>query len=71
MVEVILQSIITCPHCGHETEEIMPTDACQYFFECKECKKVLKPKPEDCCVFCSYGTEPCPPVQIEGKKCCD
>ncbi|WP_444850683.1 hypothetical protein [Pontibacter ummariensis] len=24
----------------------------------------------DCCVFCSYGSEPCPPVQ-KRKNCCD
>jgi hypothetical protein len=23
----------------------------------------LRPKAGDCCVFCSYGTVPCPPVQ--------
>ena len=28
----------------------------------------LKPKPGDCCVFCSYGTVPCPPIQA-GKYC--
>ena len=25
----------------------------------------LRPKPGDCCVFCSYGSVPCPPVQME------
>lgn len=37
----------------------MPTDACQYFYQCTNCKEVLKPKPGDCCVFCSYGTVKC------------
>ena len=64
----ILQSTITCPNCGHKSEEILPTDACQYFYECKECKQVLKPKQGDCCVYCSYGSIPCPPIQQE-KKC--
>jgi hypothetical protein len=50
----------------------MPTDACQWFYECEHCHAVLKPKPGDCCVFCSYGTVPCPPVQQHGKggACC-
>jgi hypothetical protein len=30
---------------------------------CKGCGETLKPLPGDCCVFCSYGTVPCPPVQ--------
>ena len=27
------------------------------------CGALLKPKPGDCCVFCSYGDVPCPPIQ--------
>jgi len=41
----------------------MPTDACQFFYDCKGCGVVLKPLAGDCCVFCSYGTVPCPPIQ--------
>jgi hypothetical protein len=47
----------------------MPTDACQWFYDCKGCGAVLGPKAGDCCVFCSYGTVPCPPVQA-GDGCC-
>ena len=58
-----LLSIITCPHCGFKQEETMPVDACQHFYECPSCKVILKPQGDDCCVFCSYGSNPCPPVQ--------
>ena len=54
---------ITCPACGHRKTERMPTDACLYFYECEGCGTLLKPKAGDCCVFCSYGTVPCPPIQ--------
>nr|WP_304622111.1 GDCCVxC domain-containing (seleno)protein [Rhodohalobacter sulfatireducens] len=47
----------------------MPTDSCQYFWECEYCKSVIKPKPGDCCVFCSYGSVPCPPIQQNGRCC--
>jgi hypothetical protein len=60
---IIEESIITCPHCGTRKRERMPTDACQFFYVCSGCGARLKPKPGDCCVFCSYGTAPCPPVQ--------
>lgn len=70
MNKVLLVSTVTCPECGHQKEEIMPTDACQFFYQCTACQVVLKPKPGDCCVFCSYGTVDCPPIQ-EGKNCCD
>jgi hypothetical protein len=38
----------------------MPTDACQYFYECEVCKALLKPNAGDCCVFCSFGSVMCP-----------
>ncbi|HBS31512.1 MAG TPA: hypothetical protein DEA40_07185 [Parvularcula sp.] len=65
----ILQSVLTCPRCGASATEIMPTDACLYFHECKACGTLLKPVAGDCCVFCSYGSVPCPPKQ--GKVGCD
>ena len=55
-METILKSEITCPNCGHKKVEDMPTNACQFFYECENCKTVLKPKEGDCCVYCSYGT---------------
>jgi len=67
--EILLESTITCPICKHKKTETMPTDACQWFYECAECKTLLKPLKGDCCVFCSYGTVPCPPIQ-EGTDCC-
>lgn len=67
--EVRLDSIITCPACGGSTDEQMPTDACLFFYECKQCRTLLRPKSGDCCVFCSYGTVKCPPVQLD-KGCC-
>ncbi|WP_150697311.1 GDCCVxC domain-containing (seleno)protein [Pandoraea terrae] len=69
MGTVTLQSTITCPVCGHAKEETMPTDACVWFYECERCKTVLKPKPGDCCVYCSYGTCQCPPMQQLGPCC--
>jgi hypothetical protein len=72
---VILESELTCPECGFKKTETMPTDACQWFYECEQCLTLLKPKSGDCCVYCSYGSVPCPPVQFdsEGKGksgCC-
>jgi hypothetical protein len=64
-----LRSEITCPDCSHAKAEDMPTNACQFFYQCEYCKKVLKPKEGDCCVYCSYGTVACPPMQ-ENKRCC-
>jgi hypothetical protein len=61
--------VITCPHCSFRQEEEMPTNACQYFYQCTHCSTVLRPKEGDCCVYCSYGTVHCPPIQA-GADCC-
>jgi hypothetical protein len=65
-----LRSTITCPICGHQATETMPTNACQYFYDCTGCGAILRPKAGDCCVFCSYATTPCPPIQESGAKSC-
>lgn len=66
----ILESVLTCPHCGYTKQEIMPVDACQFYYECTGCKALLRPRAGDCCVFCSFGSVKCPPVQAR-SGCCD
>lgn len=65
----VLESVLTCPACGCVKSEIMPTDACQYYYECSDCRTLLRPKPGDCCVYCSYGSVKCPPIQTQ-RSCC-
>lgn len=67
--KVSLESRLTCPKCGFQKNEIMPTDACQFFYECQSCNSMLRPLAGDCCVFCSFGTVKCPPIQT-GSNCC-
>jgi hypothetical protein len=62
---MIFESVITCPHCGTAKIETMPTNACQFFYVCTGCGARLRPKPGDCCVFCSYGSVPCPPIEAQ------
>jgi hypothetical protein len=70
MNTVTLESTLTCPICGHSKTETMPVDACQWFYECERCRTLLTPAEGDCCVYCSYGTVPCPPVQESGQRGC-
>lgn len=62
-------SSLTCPVCGHAELLEMPTASCQFFHECSACHAVLRPLPGDCCVFCSFGSVKCPPVQ-DRESCC-
>ena len=34
---MILESVIRCPNCGNESAELMPVDACQFFYDCRRC----------------------------------
>lgn len=63
---MMLTSPITCPACSAQATETMPTDACQILYVCAHCGAHLRPKPGDCCIFCSYGGVPCPPMQEQG-----
>ena len=69
MAQPILRSVLTCPQCGFRKEETMPTDACLFFHECEACKTLLRPNAGHCCVFCSFGSVKCPPMQQQ-KPCC-
>ena len=60
---ILPESAITCPVCGHRKTEAMPTAACIVVYHCTGCAAVLRPRAGTCCVFCSYGDVPCPPVQ--------
>lgn len=62
-------STLTCPYCNSQELVTMPTEACQFFRECKKCKKVYRAKSWDCCVFCSYGDVACPSIQKQGDCC--
>jgi hypothetical protein len=54
-----LTARLTCPVCGYESVEELPVDQCIFFYQCRGCDTLLKPKSGDCCVFCSYADRPC------------
>ena len=68
-MKTLLGSTLTCPQCGFQKTETMPTDACLHLYPCAECGALLKPRAGDCCVFCSYGSVKCPLRQAEEDGC--
>lgn len=62
------KSTLTCLVCHHQKQEDMPVDACQFFYQCENCRNVIKPKEGDCCVYCSYGSAKCPSMQLVNKR---
>ena len=69
MTLAAITATITCPACGGTATEPMPVDACRYRYTCSHCGVSLRPRPGDCCVFCSYGNVACPPKQAERCSC--
>ncbi|MGH6976320.1 MAG: GDCCVxC domain-containing (seleno)protein, partial [Stellaceae bacterium] len=63
LTQPIVEATIACPACGAARRETMPTDTCVIAYQCTACEALLRPKPGSCCVFCSYGSTPCPPMQ--------
>ena len=63
MVDTTRQSVMTCPHCGFQRAELMPEHSCVIVYQCQRCGAVLRPAEGDCCVYCTYGTLPCPAIQ--------
>lgn len=63
-----IKSVIKCPICKFTKELMMPCDSCQILYECEECNARLKPRKNECCIFCSYGTVPCPEMQKHSQR---
>src|SRR5262249_15846624 len=62
---MILDSLIPSPSRPTEKWELTPPDACLFSYFCPGWGATLRPKPGVCCVFCSCGSFPCPPIQAE------
>jgi hypothetical protein len=63
-----LKSVVKCPICKYKKEVAIPVDSCLILYDCEECSARLKPKKDDCCIFCSYGSIPCTAANEEGKS---
>ncbi len=57
------RSIVQCPHCGFKTVEHMPSVRKVMTFCCPACERSCAADDKHCCVFCQYGSVPCPTAQ--------
>jgi hypothetical protein len=62
---IVTDAKLTCPECGAAKHATMPENACQRFYTCTSCGTMLRPREGDCCVFCSYSDQICPPKQTD------
>ena len=63
MSAIVLESVLTCPRCGFAKPETMPTDACQFYYECSNCKAAA-PQPRGLLrfLFVRLGEVPADPA---------
>ena len=59
--------IITCPVCSNAVVERMSHESLKGVFHCQKCLTWLAPKPGDHCIYESYGSVRCPPLQFKAK----
>jgi hypothetical protein len=65
LMAAVLESVIVWPECGTRAVETMPADDCQHFYRCTGRSALFAQLPGDCCVFCSYGDQPCLPKHVK------
>ncbi len=60
-------SEVRCSTCEYTETIRMPKYATKTSFECTRCKCVMTPRHHSCCIFCSYGSVPCPRQQSKAR----
>lgn len=62
------KTILTCPHCGHVSEETMrSTDYIERTIRCFECDTMIEAPADAHCVWCAYADPACPIVQNQAS----
>ena len=60
---LVHETTITCPECSRSEMTTMPAECRRSSYTCSGCGAILRPKPRDCCVYCSHSSVPCPSFQ--------
>jgi len=64
----VMDCVITCPVCQTKTRETMPGEIPKMVYQCPVCLTWLGPKKGDHCIYDSYGSVNCPPLQIRARR---
>ena len=65
---VVNDSLVTCPVCKTKVQEKMSSEAPKRIYHCPSCLSWLSPKEGDHCIYDSYGSVKCPPIQIKERR---
>lgn len=65
---VVGTCVVTCPVCKTQVQETMVSETLKLIYHCPVCLTWLSPKKGDHCIYESYGSVHCPPIQIKGRR---
>jgi hypothetical protein len=65
---IVRDCVVTCPVCKTEVQETMCSEATKLAYHCPACLSWLRPKKGDHCIYDSYGSVKCPPVQVKERR---
>jgi hypothetical protein len=65
---VVKNCVITCPVCNTKVQEVMSSETPKRKYHCPKCLTWLSPKSGDHCIYDSYGSVKCPPIQIKERR---
>lgn len=57
-------TLIICNDCQHAFVTEMPLIEEVHQIVCIHCESVMTTNKDQCCVYCSYGSEKCPKMQL-------
>jgi hypothetical protein len=65
---IVGDCVVTCPVCKTQVQETMVSETPKLIYHCPVCLTWLSPKKGDHCIYDSYGSLNCPPIQVKKRR---
>jgi hypothetical protein len=65
---IVGDCVVTCPVCKTRVQETMVPETLKLIYHCPVCLTWLSPKKGDHCIYDSYGSVNCPPIQVKKRR---
>jgi hypothetical protein len=65
---IVGDCVVTCPVCKTQVQETMCSETLKLIYHCPVCLSWLSPKKGDHCIYDSYGSVNCPPIQVKKRR---
>jgi hypothetical protein len=65
---IVGDCVVTCPVCKTQVQETMVPETLKLIYHCPVCLTWLSPKKGDHCIYESYGSVNCPPIQVKKRR---